>query len=486
MQSRKDQVQAHSFVMGRLTSAMLRVDIDGPDQPVPRTGMGTLGGLALAIVIGIVVALFGVIVPAKNNNSWAANGVLAIDSATGARYLYVDGTLRPALNVTSARLVAGNQLTIKTVGSGDLSGTTLGPPFGIVGAPDAVPAAGSLSTGAWSACAAGTGLAGGARNPVLALAVGRTVATSGLTLTQGVVVAGPDGTTYLLWDGRRLRMAAGSGVLAALGYGTVVPTAVPASFLDAVPQGPDLVPPGIDGLGTPGPVLAGSPSRVGQLFSDSTGKHYVLTRQGLGPLSATLFALLSGDPQTQQRAYAGGAVVAPVLGPDDLTQYVTANTALASAAAAFPPAPPRAMQVRDQQAVCVTLQPGTGVVTDGIGLSTVDDALAGARPPGTGTGIVPSCRQADLVSVQPGGGAVVTVAPAGGGVALTDYLVADNGVKFPVPSSAALGQLGYSGSSQVELPATVLSLLPTGPSLDPAALTAGGVVTPPPQPASCE
>ena len=74
---------------------------------------------------------------------------------------------------------------------------------------------------------------------------------------------------------------------------------------------------------------------------------------------------------------------------------------------------------------------------------------------------------------------------AGGGAGSTDYLVTDSGVKFPIPAPSVLALFGYTESSQVTLPATVLALLPTGPSLDPAELVNGGVITPPRQQAGC-
>lgn len=49
MQNRREQIQAHMFVMGRLTSGLLRTDLDAPESPVGRTNRG--------LAIGIIVAL---------------------------------------------------------------------------------------------------------------------------------------------------------------------------------------------------------------------------------------------------------------------------------------------------------------------------------------------------------------------------------------------------------------------------------------------
>lgn len=40
MQNRKDQVQAHQFVVARLTAGLLRADPDAPETPLRRTNRG--------------------------------------------------------------------------------------------------------------------------------------------------------------------------------------------------------------------------------------------------------------------------------------------------------------------------------------------------------------------------------------------------------------------------------------------------------------
>jgi hypothetical protein len=50
----------------------------------------------------------------------------------------------------------------------------------------------------------------------------------------------------------------------------------------------------------------------------------------------------------------------------------------------------------------------------------------------------------------------------------TRYLVTDLGTKFPVPSDEVASALGYGGMRPLPVPTTLLSLLPTGPVLDPA------------------
>jgi hypothetical protein len=52
--------------------------------------------------------------------------------------------------------------------------------------------------------------------------------------------------------------------------------------------------------------------------------------------------------------------------------------------------------------------------------------------------------------------------------------VTDLGVKYLVPTSAALTDLGFTAADERALPAALMAMLPTGPSLDPVAAASGG------------
>ncbi|HYS39125.1 MAG TPA: type VII secretion protein EccB [Pseudonocardiaceae bacterium] len=47
-------------------------------------------------------------------------------------------------------------------------------------------------------------------------------------------------------------------------------------------------------------------------------------------------------------------------------------------------------------------------------------------------------------------------------------MITDAGTKYPVPNADALKALGYGGATASPVAGTLLALLPTGPSLDPA------------------
>ena len=65
MQSKRDQVQAHMFLMGRLTSGMLRSDPDAPESPQGRTNRGVAIGVIIAILLAAGSFVIGLISPGK-------------------------------------------------------------------------------------------------------------------------------------------------------------------------------------------------------------------------------------------------------------------------------------------------------------------------------------------------------------------------------------------------------------------------------------
>ena len=472
MQSQRDQVQAHQFVMNRLTSSIMRVEPDSPRTPTSRTLRGSLGGLGLAALIGIGATVFGLLDPG-GSSSWAKNGTLVVAKDSGADYLYMNGELHPVLNEASARLLAGSQMTVSDVTSAALVGAPLGAPVGIVGAPASLPTAAQLTDAPWLACASRETSATGAVTPLLTVAVGQGSDAPGslpgtqLGSGQGLLVQTPDGTDYLLWRGERLRVDTSAGVLTALGYDGTTPYPVSATFVDSLPAGQDLAPPTVAGLGDAGPELADQPTRYGQLFTGPAGAHYVLAESGLEPVTATEYALLLGDPQIQVKAYGGQAVVAQPVGAQDVQEHLTAVVP-----SQLPEQPPTLVSADSGQTVCAETLVDSAAPSYAVAL----------LPTGSVTGYAPAlepgdqaaCDGADLVLVPSGLGALVR-GVSGGGVGTTEYLVTDSGVKYPLASASVAATLGYS-AAPASVPTSLLALLPTGPSLDPALIASGGVV----------
>src|SRR5260370_4359724 len=148
MHSRRDQIQAHTFLVGRLVSALLQGEPDLAVPPTRRTPFGLVIGLLRAAVAVGGVAVLAILAPA-GATGWRKPGTLIVEKQTGTRLVLLAGRLRPVLNFASARLLLGSTLTVDSVPSASLAGVPRGTAIGIVGAPDTLPDPGHPGGGLW-------------------------------------------------------------------------------------------------------------------------------------------------------------------------------------------------------------------------------------------------------------------------------------------------------------------------------------------------
>ncbi|WP_320774403.1 type VII secretion protein EccB [Streptomyces sp. CRN 30] len=468
MQNKRDQVQAHMFVMGRLTSAMLRSDPDAPESPQGRTNRGVAIGVVIAVLVSAGAFVLGLFKPGTKD-SWREAGTVVVNKDTGSRSLYLDGRLRPVRNYASARLLAGADMKVASVGAGSLAGVAHGAPVGIPGAPDALPAAGDLDTGPWQVCST---TESGRTSTVLA--VGASTDGTGLGAAQALVVTGPDEADYLVWRGTRLRLDDERGASRSLGYDSTPRVGVSSAFLNSLPAGPDLSPPAVPGRGEQGPELGGQETRIGQVFQvtapGSDARYYLLREEGLVPLTATVAALVLGDPDTREKAYGEQAPTAVQLGADAL-EGRTADGA-GTERGALPDVPPKAVVLESGQIACARIESGGSGTRVSVAVSAQSGLGPAAQP--TPEELTPACVPVDRITVRAGGGALVHALGAGGGaVGDTVYLVTDGGMKYRIADEESLTALGYSAGQARGLPSPLLSMLPTGPDLGTQAATAG-------------
>src|SRR6266511_3046287 len=453
MHTRRDQVQAHTFMVGRLVSALLRGEPDLATPPLRRTTVGLLVGCILGVIAVGGFAVYGIIRPSQST-AWRHPGTLIVDRQTGTRYVLAGGRLHPVLNYASARLLLGRSMTVALVPADTLAAVPRGGPVGIPGAPDALPANTGSSSGTgsgptrWLVCAGRVAGAAGAQAPTVSVRIG------------------PDDGALPLRGG----------------------------WLGVLPAGPDLGPPAVAHRGAPGPVLDGRPTVVGQLFGvpDPTGtagdRHlYLLTANGLQPVSDTEATLVLADP-AGTAASGGHAPAVRGLSPGALAGARVLPTR--ADAAALPPDPPalladpaRSPCVRvlagGDQAVSLATVPATGT-------ALAAAPVAAAPAPGTPASGAATSGAADRIDVAPGSGALVrprapgTAGPDQAGpdqVAPACYLLTEDGALFPVADAAAAGDLGYDPDAAVGVPANLLALLPVGPAL--SRLRPGGGAGPP-------
>lgn len=468
MQTRRDQVQAHLFVVGRLNASILRSDMDSPQTPLSRTGKGVLIGLVLALVATAGVAVFGLLRP--KSQQWRSGKDIVAVKQTGARFLYLSGALHPLLNYASAALLLGDStVSLVQVDSDQLTGVPRGSAVGIPGAPDAVPAAADLPTAStWQVCAVNvTDDQDTHRRTALAVDAAH---TPDLIADSRGVLVGADSRNFLLWRGRRYRLPDERAALAALGYDGAPVRPVSAAFLSAVPSGPRLAAPPVPHAGAGGPRLAGRHTRVGQLFRlGSTDEHYLLRAGGLVPVTRTVYDLLRADRDVMSAAYPSGVAVR-TLAPTDLRGRLADDSTPPYAPTGLPAEPPRPLRPAGDNAVCLAVV-GTTHAAPRYGLYlSMGEHVTGQRVHPR-LDVTPACRPADYVRVRRSDGILATVVPSSGTARSgARYLVTDTGVRYRVGTAAATA-FGYRKSAPMVLPQSVVSLLPSGPRLSPSKVT---------------
>lgn len=461
MESRRDQVHAYFYILGRLNAALMMGRPDPYEPPNRRPLIGLVIGILLAVVIAGGFGIYGIFRPG-GDSSWKRPGVIIAVKESGARYLLLDGQLRPVLNYASARLVLGGAMDAQLVrvSRHSLTGVPVGAPIGIPGAPDALPPANRLYQGSWTVCIPPPSPAG---VPAVTLLLGDLVDPAPVGADQGFLVHTVDGQNYLIWQGRRHRMMSTAAV--ALGYTATAPILATPAWLNPIPPGRDLITPAVNDRGQPGPLIGGRPTRIGQVVEvrspmNETTEQFLVRADGLVRLSRTAAALVLADPAVGQ-AYPDRPVGAVPVRPDELAAApVVTSTEYVDG---YPPDPPQPL-TGGGGLPCVGFESsGTNLVVRLYRVSAA--AVASALPvprAATATGTV------DRIMIAPGTGVLARNPYAPGAVGGAMFLISEYGVKYPLPPTGAQA-LGYGGVPPVEVPGELLELLPTGPVLEPAA-----------------
>ncbi|GAA4531781.1 type VII secretion protein EccB [Amycolatopsis samaneae] len=461
MQSRRDQVQAYFFVVGRLVAAVVHGKPDVLQPPNKRLNTGVFLGIVVGAIVMGIFGIYGVFVPG-GNTSWRQPGAIVMNETTGARYIYLDDQLRPVLNYSSARLAAGKSGSgqVVSVAQKSLDGTPVGQPIGIVGAPDALPTA--LDNGPWTVCAQPPGNGPQGQPPTVSLVLGHPLQRT-LDDREALLARTPDGTNFLIWRGKRHRIPGRSEIEAL--YGGVAPVTVTPAWMNALPAGPDVAASVPDQVGSQGPSIDGHASVVGQVYqvrnpAIGTSQLYLVRADGVATLSPTNAALLMASPSIRA-AYRGSPVEAIPAGPGALSG-VPASTSGPDLVGGLPPEPPRIVSPPPDAMACANfspLGPGGQQVSAGL-LATSVSATKGIPVSAHAVGTT-----ADRVVIPAGGGMLVAAQQVPGAPPGAVYLVTETGTKYPLANGDVAGALGYSGQNPVRMPAELLSLLPSGPLL---------------------
>lgn len=463
MRTRRDQVQAYRFVTRRIVSALLSGDPETSNLPMRRLGMAVFGSvIAAAVVLGGAGAygqLTGNTAPLEPNT-------LVIERETGATYVYLDdGQLHPTLNYASARLILNEaDPPVRTMSQASIRDRSRGRTVGIVGAPDALPDRKSLTGLPWSVCDVPD--PADPRRSSTRVVIDRPLA-GGVPLGDRAVLVSVDDQRHLLTNNLRLQVVGGDPAIAALRMAGAPTLTVGHQLLNAVPAGPALREPAIDGEDESSDVAVGdAPARIGQVCR-AAGRHYVLTRDGLASIGELSALLLLRD---------GGAVTD--ITPDQAGRLFSEQRVEENG---MPQTLPALYPVRAGQTVlCATYRAGAGGGPPTTTLEVFDRASPELTAAAGAAGPLPvrqsardAVRTADAV-LLPGGKGVLVQATTGageGGTAApgsTVYLISAQGVRYPLGtrSGDAKTALGYGGVTPLAVPSSLLALIPTGPTLE--------------------
>jgi type VII secretion protein EccB len=452
MASTRDQVEAYNFATRRQVLALLQGDDTVTVDPRRRLNRALLGGLLLAVVILAATGVAGFL-SGGSATSLPSDGVI-VDADSGGAYVRINDVLHPALNMASAKLLAGHQVT--TVSSGTLRSLPRGLPVGIPGAPDSLPPQGQLTNGAWTVCSIAPEAS--AARPQVVVSVGARVPAP---LPGGLVVQSPDGSTWLLDDGLRYLVSGAASTL--LGLDQVLPLPVRAEFLDLVPEGPALDVPTVPGAGSTPAVTLPFAAVVGDLVEVENGTKqpglYVVLSDGVAPVDPFAYSLLAGGAKHTLTEPASEIVRVPAKSRPSVPA-LWPRQALGHPVGAPAAGEPLCISYRPHAPHAAAAWPVTFSEPPTVPLAEQ------ATPVAPSAGSLPTA--ATGVAVPSGGGALVR-AVATGGVDGVYTLVTDSGLRFTITNADAVGRLGYDPKSAAPVPLPFVTLLPAGPGLDPTA-----------------
>lgn len=454
MATTREQAEAYAYENRRRTTGLIRGADEARHDPRRRLNRALGGGVALGILAMAGFGIAGWLGGGRGPALPTSGAVVSGDD--GDRYVVNDGTVHPALNLASALLVGGGELT--EVRQATLDAAPRGLPVGIPHAPDALPAPGALTDDDWTLCTNPSETGGTPTRTVLYVSVPEAAAPPD-TATGGATVLARDdsGDLWLLTEGRRYALS--PHIRDVLGL-RAEPVHLPRQIIATLPEGPaiDVPPPG-DRAGTAPPADLPFPAAVGDLAHSTAGRsaqYYLVRPDGLVSVSELVHTLLRTEAAADHRIDATAAAQAP------------RSAEPAPGDRAWPDDLPDPQEPGRNRPVCVSTPPG-GEPGDAPWQATVH--LPATMPqPGRLTPVTASDSRRlgllDQIYIRPGTGSVVR-ATASAGTGGTYLLVTDSGTAYPFASPDAVQRLRYSPADAPSVPKSFAALLPTGPVLDP-------------------
>lgn len=468
MATRRDQLQSYQYLIQRVLSAFVMRETDPAQSPL-RRGIGAVfGGIMVTILVAAGFGVYGIITKI-GTDAWRTDGAVVVERETGASFVYFDGRLFPTLNYASALLASGaTQPLVSRVSANALAEVPRGVTIGIPSAPDSLPASDRLLDLPWTVCTQpGQDAAGRATSTVTLVVAGAPEDGSALDERGVLVTEESSEEIYLVWGGHRHLVHEPALMIPALFGEMVSATVVGTAWLNALPVGAEI------GFIDVADVAASSPAvpgrRIGELLVAETAsgpQHYLVLADGLAPITELqkdiLVAQFSTSPITVSISEATGAPAS-----SHLTQQPEEIQA--------PPAAPDLLVPGTTDLLCAVTE--DAAATPGVWIGGTVTGLADAIP--TSAVTPDGVSLTDQILVPAGHLAVVRVVSAPSGQSGAYYLVTDLGVRHAVPSPEVLQMLGYHPGQAVDVPSHLVTRVPAGPALDPAAALVPAAVSGP-------
>ncbi len=465
--STRTQVTGYQFLARRTAMALTRWRVRMEVEPGRRQNLAVVASVSAALVGCLGALLYSLISPAGQ----IGDSPIIADRDSGALYVRVGDRLYPALNLASARLITGRPDNPHLVKGTQIATLPRGPLVGIPGAPSNFGPK-SPSAASWLVCdnvAGSTGV--GAPSGLTTTVIDGTPDLGGhrkVLNGSDAVVLSYDGDAWVIRQGRRSRIdATNRSVLLPLGLTPEqVGQAKPMSraLYDALPVGPELVVPEVQGAGSPA-TFAGAPGPVGTVL---------VTPQISGPQQYSL--VLADGVQTmpplvaqimQNAGGAGNAAKPVTVEPAALAKMPVVNKLDLSS---YPDTPLNVMDLRENPATCWWWEKTAGEnrarvqVISGpnlpIASSDLNRVVSLVKADTTG-------RQADQVFFGPNYANFVAVTgnDPGSKTAESMWWVTDAGARFGVDDTKDVREALGLNTVPSLAPWVALRLLPQGPTL---------------------
>ncbi|MBJ8347469.1 type VII secretion protein EccB [Antrihabitans sp. YC2-6] len=458
----KWQVSGYRFLVRRMEHALVRRDVRMLHDPMRSQSRALMVGAIIAI---LALAACGILALIRPQDKIGDNKIV-VGKDSGAMFVVIGDTLHPVMNLASARLITGAAAKPAIVKESEIEKRSRGSLVGIPGAPSALPYDSAGSGRAWTVC--DSIAIDGSLAITTSVIVGepeRGEGISELGAGRALLVRSGDGTTYLVYDGKRAQIDTNNRALvAALALEGRTPRPISAGLLNAIPAAPAITPPAIAGARTrPSYDMQGQ--LVGSVVQSTRGEsaeYYVLLTDGIQRVSSATMELIRFDDSVS-------AEIARVP-PDLVADAPHVNTL---PVATYPETVPAPLETGDNPVSCLTWQPVSGAESNRSAALADVTVTAGRALPISGSAKEVRLAQADgsgdkadAVYLHPGTGAYVQTTGIQPDSQRKDssFFVADTGVRYGIVDADAAKALGFEGAAE-PAPWQIVSLLAPGSPL---------------------